>query len=55
VAAAVVTAVRERIVASKPDEPQLAAQLDSDTARDERALGRIFGEGLPSGLILETP
>ena len=28
------------------------AQLEGDTSRDERALGRIFGEDLPSGLVL---
>jgi hypothetical protein len=32
--------------------PQLIAQLEGETERDERALGRIFGEGLPSGLVL---
>ena len=38
---------------AKITDPHLAAQLDGDTERDERALGRIFGEALPSGLILE--
>ncbi len=33
-------------------DPQLIAQLEGDAERDERALGRIFGEGLPSGLVL---
>ncbi len=33
-------------------EPQLIAQLEGDAERDERALGRIFGEALPSGLVL---
>jgi molecular chaperone DnaK (HSP70) len=33
-------------------EPQLAAQLEGEAERDERALGRIFGEALPSGLVL---
>jgi molecular chaperone DnaK (HSP70) len=33
-------------------EPQLAAQLEGEAELDERALGRIFGEALPSGLVL---
>jgi molecular chaperone DnaK (HSP70) len=33
-------------------DPQLIAQLEGETERDERALGRIFGEALPSGLVL---
>ena len=41
--------VRERL-----SDPKMAAQLDGDAERDERALGRIFGETLPSGLVLET-
>jgi hypothetical protein len=49
VAAPIFTAVRARV-----NEPQLAAQLDGDTERDERALGRIFGEDLPSGLVLDS-
>jgi hypothetical protein len=40
-------AVRARLT-----EPHLIAQLEGETERDERALGRIFGEGLPSGLVL---
>ena len=32
----------------------LLAQLEGDGERDERALGRIFGEDLPSGLILDS-
>ncbi len=47
VAAATSGAVRARLT-----ETSLIAQLDGDTERDERALGRIFGEGLPSGLVL---
>jgi hypothetical protein len=47
---AILSTVQKRIT-----DPALAAQLDGDTERDERALGRIFGEGLPSGLILEPP
>jgi molecular chaperone DnaK (HSP70) len=33
-------------------DPSLFAQLEGEAERDERALGRIFGEGLPSGLVL---
>ena len=40
-------AVRARIT-----DPQLIAQLEGEAERDERALGRIFGEALPSGLVL---
>ena len=47
VAAATFAAVRARLT-----DPSLIAQLEGDTERDERALGRIFGEGLPSGLVL---
>src|SRR5580658_2807591 len=43
-------AVRARLT-----EPHLIAQLEGDTERDERALGRIFGEALPSGLVLGAP
>ena len=39
-------------VRAKITEPQLIAQLEGDAERDERALGRIFGEALPSGLVL---
>ena len=42
-------AVRTRLT-----DPQLIAQLEGDTERDERALGRIFGEDLPSGLVLTS-
>jgi hypothetical protein len=41
-------------VRARLKDPQLIAQLEGDTERDERALGRIFGEALPSGLILVT-
>jgi hypothetical protein len=47
VAAATFTGVRARIT-----DPQVAAQLDGDAERDEHAMGRIFGEALPSGLVL---
>jgi hypothetical protein len=40
-------AVRARLT-----DPHSIAQLEGDAERDERALGRIFGEGLPSGLVL---
>jgi hypothetical protein len=32
----------------------LLAIFDGEEARDERALGRIFGEELPSGLVLSV-
>jgi hypothetical protein len=47
VSAATFAAVRARLT-----DPQLIAQLEGEAERDERALGRIFGEGLPSGLVL---
>ena len=50
VAAATFAAVQQRVT-----DPSLAAQLNGDTERDERALGRIFGEDLPSGLVLDGP
>ncbi len=50
VAAATFAAVQQRVT-----DPGLAAQLNGDTERDERALGRIFGEDLPSGLVLDAP
>jgi hypothetical protein len=30
----------------------MIAQLEGSADRDERALGRIYGEDLPSGLVL---
>ena len=39
-------------VKAKLADVSLIAQLEGDAERDERALGRIFGEDLPSGLIL---
>jgi hypothetical protein len=30
----------------------MVAQLEGEAERDERALGRIFGEELPSGLVM---
>ncbi len=47
VSAATFNAVRARLT-----DPHLIAQLEGEAERDERALGRIFGEGLPSGLVL---
>jgi hypothetical protein len=47
VSAATFAAVRGRLSAR-----QLIAQLDGEAERDEGALGRIFGETLPSGLVL---
>ena len=49
VSAATFAAVRGRLT-----DPQLIAQLEGETERDERALGRIFGEALPSGLVLSV-
>lgn len=49
VSPSVFAAVRARLT-----EPQLIAQLEGDAERDERALGRIFGEDLPSGLVLSA-
>jgi hypothetical protein len=47
VSATTFATVRTRLA----DSP-LLAQLEGDAERDERALGRIFGEDLPSGLVL---
>jgi len=47
VSATTLATVRARLA----DSP-LLAQLEGDAGRDERALGRIFGEDLPSGLVL---
>jgi hypothetical protein len=47
VSVATFAAVRGRLSA-----PQLIAQLEGEAERDEGALGRIFGEALPSGLVL---
>ncbi len=46
-AATLAVSVQQRVT-----DPGLAAQLEGDTERDERALGRIFGEDLPSGLVI---
>jgi molecular chaperone DnaK (HSP70) len=47
VSAASLAAVRGRLT-----DDSLIAQLEGEAERDERALGRIFGEALPSGLVL---
>ena len=47
VPAATFSAVRARIT-----DAGLIAQLEGEAERDERTLGRIFGEDLPSGLVL---
>ncbi len=39
-------------VQAKLDSERLIAALEGDEARDERFLGRVFGESLPSGLVL---
>jgi hypothetical protein len=43
--------VRQKL-AALPRSEQLLAVFEGEEARDERALGRIFGEELPSGLVL---
>ncbi len=43
--------VRQKLVAMTRSE-QLLAIFEGEGQRDERALGRIFGEELPSGLVL---
>jgi hypothetical protein len=35
-----------------PHAERYLAVLDGEEERDDRALGRIFGEELPSGLVL---
>jgi hypothetical protein len=49
VSATTFAAVRARLT-----DPQSVAQLEGEAERDERALGRIYGEGLPSGLVLQS-
>jgi hypothetical protein len=43
--------VRQKLAAHARAESLLAA-FEGEEERDERALGRIFGEDLPSGLVL---
>ena len=47
-----VSATTFAAVQAKLTDPQLLAQLEGGEERDERALGRIYGEDLPSGLVL---
>jgi hypothetical protein len=47
-----VSAVTFAAVRAKLSDESLIRQLEGDAERDERALGRIYGEDLPSGLIL---
>ncbi len=47
VAAAAFAAVRARLT-----DAHRIAQVEGETERDEQALGRIFGEELPSGLVM---
>ncbi|MDQ2900415.1 MAG: hsp70 family protein [Acidobacteriota bacterium] len=35
-------------------DPKLIPALEGEEGRDERTMGRIFGEALPSGLVLES-
>jgi len=46
-------AVRRKLE-SLPNSERLLARFNGEEARDEAALGRIFGEELPSGLVLGT-
>ena len=39
-------------VAARLTDPKLQAILEGDEQRDEQTMGRIFGEALPSGLVL---
>ncbi len=50
-APATLTAVRRKLE-TLPHADRYLAILDGDEERDDRALGRIFGEELPSGLVL---
>jgi hypothetical protein len=52
-APATLSAVRRKLE-SLPHSERYLAVLDGEEDRDERALGRIFGEELPSGLVLST-
>jgi uncharacterized protein DUF3731 len=44
---------REAIRAKLADHPKLLALFDGEEARDQSALDRVFGEALPSGLVLQ--
>jgi hypothetical protein len=50
-APATLAAVRRRLE-NLPHAGRYLAMLEGAEERDERALGRIFGEELPSGLVL---
>ena len=50
-APATLTTVRRKLE-TLPHADRYLAILDGDEERDDRALGRIFGEELPSGLVL---
>jgi hypothetical protein len=39
-------------IAARLTNPKLLAILEGEESRDEQTLGRIFGESLPSGLVL---
>ena len=41
-------------VRAKLESEKLIAILEGHEARDERSMGRIFGEALPSGLVLNS-
>jgi hypothetical protein len=41
-------------VAARVTNPKVLAILEGDEQRDEQTLGRIFGEALPSGLVLSS-
>jgi hypothetical protein len=51
---AALAAVRRRLE-TLPHAGRYLAVLDGAEERDERAMGRIFGEELPSGLVLSVP
>ena len=44
-------AVRQKL-AALPNSERLLAVFEGEEERDERTLGRIFGEELPSGLVV---
>jgi hypothetical protein len=50
-APAALSAVRRKLE-HLPHAGRYLAVLDGEEERDDRALGRIFGEELPSGLVL---
>ena len=44
---------REAIRGKLSASPKLLALLEGEEARDQGALDRLFGEALPSGLVLQ--